>query len=232
MNNIIENSTVHVHVTSGELNDCFVDFEHRTLGECFLKDVNVAPKNCLVADGAVIQNADTKYPDLWAYLQSEKGVWRVVTEDEWQAMIHEDGMGGAPKFVLDTNAKTLRLPDIRGDYMAGSGWNGKKVGNSDGDAIRNIKGKFQPGGGQFAIAWAGSELGEYPDIFEGVLTSEMEGFRSSADTRSQGSSASSLSIDASNVVPTDIRNHPATAYMLPCVYVGKSVSQDQITQSV
>ena len=41
MNNIIENSTVHVHISSScEIDDAFVDFEHRSLGECFLKDAS------------------------------------------------------------------------------------------------------------------------------------------------------------------------------------------------
>ena len=174
------------------------------------------PQGYVVANGSLIEHADTLYPEMWAFLQEADNAWRVKTEAEWQALIHEDGMGGANAFVLDAVAKTMRLPDMRGDYFAGAGWNEKAVGDCDGDAIRNITGSIVDILGSKVSTGSGAHaLGRYGQKH----IQEAAGWWMHANT----------TFDASRVVPTDIRNHPATIYMLPCVYIGKACNS--ITQT-
>ena len=183
-----------------------------SLGDINFFNRKTPPKAYAVANGAFLANADALYPALWAFLQEPENAWRLKTETEWQALIHEDGVGGANAFVLDAEAKTLRLPDIRGDYMAGAGWNGKVVGDSDGDAIRNIEG-----------SWIGFNW--LKNILSKVLVSSNGGYpehRPTLTITDPGMVWGFNLFNASHVVPTDIRNHPATIYMLPCIYVGMS----------
>lgn len=82
-------------------------------------------------NGALIENADTTFPEAWEYLQSDDGKFLCTTEEEWQAMTTAvwhtitdgtgtsrktgwDGIGGAGYYVVDTEAKTIRMPDLRG----------------------------------------------------------------------------------------------------------------------
>ena len=162
-----------------------------------------------IRNGALLANAEVNHPELWAYLQEEDNAWLLKTEAEWQELIHANGMGGANAFVLDTVEKTIRLPDTRGDYIAGAGWNSKLVGDCDGDAIRNMAG-----------SWPG--FNSIGNISNKVLISSNGGYRryhpmtNTHDSHTWGVN----SFNASHVVPTDIRNHPATMYQLPCVYIG------------
>ncbi|MDR2572783.1 MAG: hypothetical protein LBC94_00310 [Desulfovibrio sp.] len=105
------------------------------------------------AQGGLVQNAATLYPDIWAYLQTSSGQVLCKSEPEWQAMttaiwhtnadgttVGWDGIGGAPFYVQDLGAGTLRLPDIRGMYAEAAGFDSLGVGAVDGDRMRQMEG--------------------------------------------------------------------------------------------
>ncbi len=194
-------------------------FATRLIGDIDFFNRQTPPEGYAVGNGALLANIDIAYPFLLSELQKPENAWRLKTEVEYQALIHEDGVGGANAFVLDVEANTIRLPDIRGDYMAGAGWNAKVVGESDGDAIRNIIGVYDVGGG-YSIGWAGRG-----DSTNGAFVGLNSGsWGSNANGTSSVNGFGGLSLDASRVVPTDTRNHPATIYMLACVYIGKATT--------
>ena len=74
------------------------------------------------AQGGIIADAATKWPQAWAYLQTAEGQLLCKTEAQWQALstaiLHTNadgttvgwnGIGGAPWYVQDLNAGTLRM---------------------------------------------------------------------------------------------------------------------------
>lgn len=100
--------------------------------------------------GGVIKNAATKYPEAWAYLQTEEGQLLCKSEAEWQAMTKAtwgdesfkaswNGIGGAPYFVQNLDAGTLRMPDLRGMFACATDAR-LGVGEVRGDTIRHAAG--------------------------------------------------------------------------------------------
>lgn len=100
--------------------------------------------------GGVIENAATKYPEAWAYLQTEEGQLLCKSEAEWQAMTQAtwgsgtfkaswNGIGGAPYFVQNLEAGTLRMPDLRGMVACATDAS-LGVGEARGDTIRPASG--------------------------------------------------------------------------------------------
>lgn len=80
------------------------------------------PAGWAVRNGAVLEDADTAFPALWAALHAAENAWKCKTAEEWDALsAAAGGVGGAPFFVVDDAAKTIRLPDTRGDYTRGAG---------------------------------------------------------------------------------------------------------------
>lgn len=105
------------------------------------------------AQGGVVTNAATLFPKAWAYLQTIEGQKLCTTEGEWQAMttaiwhtnadgttVGWNGIGGAPFYVQDLNAGTLRLPDLRGMVAEAAGFDSLGVGGVHGDMMRKIEG--------------------------------------------------------------------------------------------
>ena len=169
------------------------------------------------AQGGLIENAATLYPEAWAYLQTPAGQLLCKTEAEWQALttatwatladgtkVGWNGIGGAPFYVQDLGAGTLRLPDLRGMYAEAAGFDSLAVGGVHGDAIRNIVGTgevYSPGGpGTGALS---------------VTTPTNAPIGGSQIPR-----ASTISINSSRVVPTAVKNQPRAWGALPCVYLG------------
>ncbi|MDR2503989.1 MAG: phage tail protein, partial [Deltaproteobacteria bacterium] len=75
------------------------------------------------AQGGLLTNAATLYPEAWAYLQTTEGQLLCKTEAEWQAMTTAiwhtnadgttagwNGIGGAPFYAPDLATGALRLP--------------------------------------------------------------------------------------------------------------------------
>ena len=168
-----------------------------------------------LAQGDLLENAATLYPEAWAYLQTAEGQALCVTEAEWQAMNHAvfatladgtqigwDGIGGAPFFAPDLATGALRLPDIRGMYAEAAGFDGLDVGGSHGDIIRNIMGQFS-GGRQNTVP-----------------TGAFSSFTTLAITNIGSSSSVVYDFSADRVVPVGNKNAPRAFGVLPCVYLG------------
>ena len=170
-----------------------------------------------VRNGAVLANAEANHPELWKHLQKPENAWKCKTEAQWHASIHVDGLGGVNAFVVDTAAKTIRLPDTRGDYIAGAGWKSKNVGDSDGDAIRNIIGDFFQNTTHAVSQFMPDTNYSYTGVFK---PTHIRPASLNLDFAWGHPVAMGLGLDASLAVPTDFRNHPATIYQLPCVYIG------------
>ena len=80
------------------------------------------PKGWKVRNGAVLNDAEAQFPDLWAALKSPSNAWKVKTLAQWTALsTAAGGVGGVPFFVLDEAAKTIKLPDTRGDQVFAAG---------------------------------------------------------------------------------------------------------------
>lgn len=105
------------------------------VGEIYWFRHPVTPHGFISCNGALVPHANTHYPELWNFLQSDVGVELCKTEEEWQALTVREwyrttnlsagtttpvtffGIGGAPYFVLDQEKKTIRVPDVRGMSM-------------------------------------------------------------------------------------------------------------------
>lgn len=124
----------------------FYYFRHPTLKPGF------APLQGGLISGAYQGKNITEYP-IWAYLQTTDGQKLCTTETEWQAMttatwatladgstVGWDGIGGAPFYVQNLGAGTLRVPDLRGMYAEAAGFDSLGVGDVDGDRGRNAAG--------------------------------------------------------------------------------------------
>ena len=170
------------------------------------------------AQGGLLENAATLYPEAWAYLQTTEGQKLCKTEAEWQAMTQAiwhtnadgttvgwNGIGGAPFYALHTDTGALRLPDLRGMYAEAAGFDSLGVGGSHGDGIRNITGSL-------GYCHSGSASGA---------------FSTSPYNNSCGAGTANWSIktlDASRVVPVSAKNQPRAWGCLPCVYLGLPAS--------
>ena len=167
------------------------------------------PAGWRVRGGGLLVEADIDFPGLYDYLGRPENAWKCKAEPEWQALSAlAGGVGGVPFFVLDTAAKTIRLPDTRGDYTRGAGGGTMAaVGDWHQDAIRNITGRlvawhsgFNPSSdGVFAVE------GPYGTVTAGTSTRDVPWY---AD------------FDASRVVPAAAENRTRAFGLLPCVYVG------------
>lgn len=178
------------------------------------------------AQGGLIPNAATLYPDAWAYLQTAEGQKLCKTEAEWQAMstatwytladgttVGWNGIGGVPYYVQDLNAGTLRLPDLRGMYAEASGFDSLGAGGVHGDGSRPITGSF------FAVYGGGPDDSAGSGCFSTQTVSE-EGQPST----NAGSHNLVYTFQSSRVVPTAAQNQPRAWGALACVYLGQPAS--------
>ena len=171
------------------------------------------PKGWRVRNGEILYNADIVFPELWAALEKPENAWKVKPIDEWSSMSEAaGGIGGVPYFVLDIVNRTIKLPDTRGDYEEGAGFDGLNVGEWHTDAIRNIKGTIVPGD-QFANTGVKSATG----VFKAGATLAGRHFAISG----ANSACDTIDFDASRVLPTANKNQPRAFGVLPCVYVGR-----------
>lgn len=174
--------------------------------------------------GGLLQQAATLYPQIWAYLQTAEGQQLCKTEAEWQAMTWAtwgdgsfkasfNGIGGAPYFVQDLNAGTLRMPDIRGQVAMAEadGIIAPSAGKSMGDTTRSMTGSWAANGGLGTL-----KNGEYAT---GAVTTGRyvnEHYTSSASS----SGGYVYAIDSGRVVPTGAVNIPRSWGALACAYLG------------
>ena len=137
------------------------------------------------AQGGVISNAATMYPEVWDYLQTTEGQMLCKTEAQWQAMtvatwatladgskIGWNGIGGAPFYVQDLAAGTLRMPDLRGMYAEAAGFDSLGVGDAQGDEIRDHGHVFAQGiaaGSSGGYGYTRGVSGNYTDVVKAVV---------------------------------------------------------------
>ena len=175
------------------------------------------PPGWKVRNGAVLANADVAFPELWEALQEPRNAWKCKTLAQWTALsTAAEGVGGVPFFVLDKTAKTIKLPDTRGDYERGAGSTYlSAVGAWHEDAIRNIT------GGPLTTLTPAYTNKPTP-LWQSALGIVAGGSRTMAQDVSNGAYSFSLGFDASkdSNVLTAPENRTRAFAVLPCVYVG------------
>lgn len=172
--------------------------------------------------GGLLQQAVTLYPQIWAYLQTTEGRQLCTTESEWQAMTQAtwgdgsfkaswNGIGGAPYFVQDLNAGTLRMPDIRGMFAcaAGDGTYAPSMGGAKGDTTRPVTGSFMLDGQDVA--------GYYAGVFHQNGTRALTYTTHGSNLRQCANTA----FGSPRVVPTGVTNLPRSWGALASVYLGQ-----------
>ena len=198
----------------------FYYFRHPTLKPGF------APLQGGLISGVYQGKNITEYP-IWDYLQTAEGQLLCKTEAEWQAMttaiwhtnadkttVGWDGIGGAPYYVQDLGAGTLRMPDVRGMYAEAAGYDALSVGGVHGDMIRNIIGSFtSSNNGVLGLFDKGAGAVNIPP-----------GSNYPAVSVTPGVGGNYVSIDASRVVPTGNKVAPRAWGALPCAYLGRPAS--------
>lgn len=177
------------------------------------------------AQGGLLQNAATLYPEAWAYLQTVEGRKLCKTEAEWQAMttatwatladgskVGWNGIGGAPYYAPNTATGALRLPDLRGMYVEAAGFDALGVGGTHGDAGREILGTFP------AVYGGGANPAPAEGI-SGCFASTLVGVEGSGPV-----SASSVNLiyafAASRMTPVANKVQPRAWGALACCYLG------------
>lgn len=104
-------------------------------------------------NGTLIADAKEKYPKAFEYLLSPAGQTMCIDEESWQEAsvsiwhtladgeeIGWEKVGGVCKYVIDPDANTIRVPDLRGMYAEVAGFDGLGVGEVHGDGVRSFKG--------------------------------------------------------------------------------------------
>ena len=175
------------------------------------------------AQGGLLANAATLYPDAWDYLTNGEGQRLCKNETEWQAMttatwatladgtkVGWNGIGGAPFYAPNTATGELRLPDLRGMYAEAAGFDALGVGGVHGDAIRGITGQTE------ITSNANGSTGPFTKSQFTPTT------RYLSDTGSGGGAQQGwmASFTASRVVPTASKNQPRAWGAYACVYLG------------
>lgn len=191
----------------------FYYFRHPTIKPGF------APLQGGLISGAYQGKNITEYP-IWDYLQTAEGQLLCKTEAQWQAMtkatwhtnadgskVGWSGIGGAPFYVQDLAAGTLRMPDLRGMYAEAAGFDSLGVGGARGDHSRRVTGK----GGQWYFSSSYHYEGALYDTSEGAGTGESSG----------GFGTRFARIDTALVTPVGPVNAPRRWGALACAYLGQ-----------
>ncbi len=106
---------------------------------------------------------------------------------------------------------TFNLPDLRGQFVRGTGGNAAVLGTVQGDAIRNITGNvgFRSGqDGATQIVYGFSDAFELSDYAPSATSYTVNNTYSPTCT---------VHFDASNVVPTAAENRPTNVALLWCI---------------
>lgn len=171
------------------------------------------------AQGGLIANAATLYPEAWAYLQTAGGQLLCKTEAAWQAMttaiwhtnadgstVGWNGIGGAPFYAPNTATGALRLPDLRGMYAEAAGFDSLGVGGAHGDAVRLSTGRT-------ALAITPTHGSPTGPFYRGLSTVNSHPI-------SPGTAGQYVDYSNDRVTPTAAKNQPRAWGALACVYLG------------
>ena len=174
------------------------------------------------AAGGLITNAATLYPSAFAYLQGA-GAALCVTESQWQALSTAtyytgadgttegwNGVGGVAKFVIDTAAGTIRVPDLRGMYMEAAGLDSLAVGDVHEDRMRSVSGSLHT-----VLAVASS-----PIFADGAFNRPYASLSNVPGGQASNVSQQTFVFENSRVVPTGAYAAPRAFGALACVYLG------------
>lgn len=175
--------------------------------------------------GGIIYNVDKVYPLAYKYFQTAQGQRMCTDETSWNNLRARTwstggawgGIGGAPKFVFNASAKTLRVPDLRGCVPeTPGGTNSPAVGDAQGDGIRNITGYLQEdlchvnGNGIVHGAYDAFYIENIPNTswasYEPVVNGGMNGKR--------------IRFNANRMVPCFSVNRMKSYGVLTCVWLG------------
>lgn len=196
-----------------------------TLGEFYYFRHPTIKPGFAAAQGGLISGAYqgkdiTEYP-IWEYLQTAEGRLLCKTKAEWQALttatwatladgskVGWNGIGGAPYYVQDLGAGTLRMPDLRGMYAEAAGFDSLGVGGVHGDMMRNFTGSV-----------TNVHAGAGGTTFSGVISANF-GIADSG-SQNQGEGRFGFFVDPSRVVPTGNANKPRGWGALACCYLGR-----------
>lgn len=191
------------YIQDGEILWIVVDIRYgrSQVGDDFFKKWTNTQKGYKVQNGSVLTNVSVDYPMLVDYLM-ENTEW-TKTAAEWTALSNvAGGVGGVPYFVYDSNADTIKLPDMRDMYIRASGTNA--VGLFHGDAIRNITGTLD-----VAPVASGSQSGVLK------IKGSMHGGGTTYVQNGYG-----IEFNASLQVPTADENRTKAVMYLPVIYIG------------
>jgi hypothetical protein len=179
-----------------------------------------APLNGGLISGAYQGKDITEYP-IWEYLQTADGQLLLKTEAEWQAMttaiwhtladgttVGWEGIGGAPFYVQDLGAGTLRMPDVRGMYAEAAGFDSLGVGGVHGDTGRQIYGSF---GSIYVYPGPSSSGALYPTAANNAA---MDGATVASRLRT-------INIDSGLITPIGPAFAPRRWGALACCYLGR-----------
>mgnify|MGYP000885566471 FL=1 len=160
----------------------------------------------ILATGAELIRAD--WPVLWNRVQQNQNI---VTDEVWSA---EKRYGS---YSYGDGETTFRIPDLRGDFIRGYDPGrgidpGRVLGSWQGDAIRNLTGTLAHG--THSLFWDGIST------VSGVFAKGGE-VGASANTGVTGSSAKSITLDASRMVPTANENRPRNIAYTFLIYTGE-----------
>lgn len=182
------------------------------------------------AQGGLLANAATLYPEAWAYLQTTAGKLLCKTEAEWQALtkvtwatladgtkVGWNGIGGAPFYAPNTATGALRLPDLRGMYAEAAGYDSLGVGGAHGDRSRRILGQVGQidGGVSFGSGDLTHRLRLSGAFAEDTVNRQFSGFFTQTTNASRD-----LIFDSARVGPVGAATSPRAWGALPCVYLG------------
>lgn len=160
----------------------------------------------ILATGTTLIRAD--WPIFWAAVQAGNNI---VTDAVWSA---EKRYGS---YSYGDGETTFRIPDLRGDFIRGYDPGrgidpGRVLGSWQGDAIRNLTGTLAHGTN--SLFWDGIST------VSGVFAKGGE-VGASANTGVTGSSAKSITLDASRMVPTANENRPRNIAYPFLIYTGE-----------
>ena len=131
------------------------------------------------------------------------------------------GVGGVPFFSQNLEAKTLRLPDIRGMYAENfGGLNNLAVGGVHGDTVRRMISHF---GGNLKDQTIGFYDINSPAIQQGILKSEIvdtTGYSSIRCGSNWYNYTRAFTIDTGKGLPTGEVTAPAAFGVCPAVFLG------------
>lgn len=200
----------------------FYYFRHPTLKPGF------APLQGGLISGAYQGRNITEWP-IWEYLQTTEGQKLCKTESQWQAMttatwhtnadgskIGWEGIGGAPFYVQNLAAGTLRMPDIRGMYAAAAGFDALGVGDVAGDKERRTLAQWAAGWAQYFIPTYNTSGAVYTQT---VSANQAEPAGGVVTTQ-----PFYVNFDNARVVPVGKANAPRSWGALACGYLGTPAS--------